>query len=145
MRTCGDCVACCIYLQIDDPVLKKKGMKHCPFVETDEPEVPGQSVCFTGKGCKIQNAKPETCVGFQCEWLKGNGDEEDRPDLCGILVDRSKGIENAIECKPLWPGAYDEPAGAGAIERISRSVGEPALVISFYERFLVRVVGRAPE
>jgi len=143
MRTCGSCVACCIYLRIDDPELEKEGMRHCPHVATDEPEVPGKSVCYTGQGCTIQHMKPKTCAGYQCEWLKGHGLDEDRPDLSGILVDRSKKIENAVECKPLWDRAYDEDAGRGAIGRISKSVGEPALVIGFYERHLVRVVGRA--
>ena len=142
MRNCGDCVACCVYLRIEDPELDKGGMQHCPHVMTDEPEVVGKSVCYTGSGCRIQEKKPKTCSGFQCEWLKGHGAYEDRPDQSGILVDQSKGIENAVECKPLWDRAYDTPAGKGAIERISKSAGSPALVISFYERFLVRVVGR---
>jgi hypothetical protein len=143
LRTCGDCVACCVYLRIEEPELKKEGMRHCPHVMSDEPEIPGKRVCYTGKGCRIYESRPKTCAGFQCEWLKGHGEEADRPDRCGILIDRSKGIENAIECKPLWSKAYDEPAGRDAIERISKSTGEPALVISFYETHLVKVVGRA--
>jgi hypothetical protein len=143
MRSCGDCVACCIYLRIEDPELDKEGMRHCPHVATDEAEILGKRVCYTGRGCTIHEKKPKTCAGYQCEWLKGHGVDADRPDRCGILVDRSKGIENAIECKPLWDRAFDEPAGRSAIERISQSTGEPALVISFYERHLVRVVGRA--
>ena len=142
-RECGDCVACCVYLQIDDPELHKKGMRHCPYVETDQPEVVGKSVCYTGKGCRIYYNRPRTCAGYRCEWLKGHGNEEDRPDRCGILVDRSRAIENGVECKPLWDGAYDEDAGRAAIHRISKSTGNPALVISFYERQLIRVVGSA--
>jgi hypothetical protein len=39
MRTCGDCIVCCVYLKIDVPELRKEGMRHCPHVKADEPEV----------------------------------------------------------------------------------------------------------
>jgi hypothetical protein len=143
VRTCGDCVVCCVYLRIDVPELKKEGMRHCPHVLTDEKEDPGKRVCYTGSGCSIYNKRPQVCREYSCEWVKGHGTEADRPDRCGVLIDRAKRIENAIECKPIWDGAADDPCGMGAIVRISRSTGRPALVTSFYERRLVRVVGRS--
>jgi hypothetical protein len=118
-------------------------MRHCPHVEADEPEIVGERVCYTGKGCKIHGKHPKTCSGYKCAWLKGHGAEEDRPDKCGVLMDNSKGVKNAIECKPVWEGAAEEPAGQRAIERVSRDMDVPALVTSFYERRLVRVVGKA--
>jgi hypothetical protein len=141
MRTCGDCIVCCVYLKIDVPELTKPGMRHCPHVEADEPEVVGERVCYTGTGCKMHGAHPEVCKGYTCAWLRGHGTEEDRPDRCGVLMDNLKGVENAVECKPIWDGAADQPAGVDAIRRISASMGVPALVTSFYERHLVRVEG----
>lgn len=143
MRECGDCVVCCVYLNIETSQLKKEAMTHCPHLETDEPEVRGKRVCYTGKGCQIYRVRPKVCAGYKCEWLQGHGDDSDRPDRCGVLVDRSKGVENAIECKPIWEGAAEAPSGREAIKRISKSKGMPALVTSFYEKHLVRVVGRA--
>ena len=142
MRTCGDCIVCCVYLRIDDPDLTKEGMRHCPHVKADEPEDPGKKVCYTGQGCTIYGKHPRVCQGYFCEWVQGHGEEEDRPDRCGMLIDRVKKIENAVECKPIWDGAADQPAGRIAIERIAKSKGMVALVTSFYERRLVRVVGR---
>jgi Fe-S-cluster containining protein len=141
VRKCGDCVVCCVYLRIDVPELKKDGMSHCPHVLAAEDEDPGKRVCYNGAGCSIYENRPVVCKDYRCEWLNGHGNEEDRPDRCGILVDRLRGVENAIECKPIWQNAASEKEGWEAIQRISKSKGMPALVMSFYERHLVRVVG----
>ena len=143
-RKCGDCIVCCVYLNIDVPELKKKALSHCPHVQAHADEVVGESVCFSGKGCTIYEKRPpDPCRGYRCEWLDGHGAEEDRPDRSGVLVDRMKNIKNAVEVRQLWYGAADLPAGQEAIERISESAAKAALVISFKERRLVRVVGRA--
>ena len=142
MRKCGDCIVCCVYLRINDPELNKPGMSHCPHVWAAEPEVPGKRVCYNGEGCKIYDKRPVVCAGYTCAWLQGHGEEEDRPDRCGVLMDNLKRVQNAVECKPIWQGAADEPKGQDAIGRISSSKGVPALVTSFYEQVLVRVVGR---
>ena len=141
MRECGDCIVCCVYLKINVPELQKEGMRHCPYVQADEPEIPGKQVCYNGEGCMIYGKHPPVCKGYNCAWLKGHGEEEDRPDRCGVLMDNLKGVQNAVECKPIWDGAAEQPAGQKAIERVSESMGVPALVTSFYERHLVRVVG----
>jgi hypothetical protein len=141
MRTCGDCIVCCVYLKIDVPELRKEGMRHCPHVKADEPEVIGERVCYTGTGCKVHGDHPPVCKGYNCAWLRGHGTEEDRPDRCGVLMDNLKGVKNAVECKPIWDGAANDAAGVFAIQRISASMGVPALVTSFYERHLVRVEG----
>ena len=139
MRTCGDCIVCCVYLRIRQ--LDKPPMRHCKHVDADIPEVPGESVCYTGKGCTIYEDRPdEPCKGYRCEWINGHGADEDRPDRSGILIDRTKDIGNAVEVKPLWPDAADTPEGQETIERVARSKGMAALVLSFYERRLVRVV-----
>jgi hypothetical protein len=39
-------------------------------------------------GCTLygQEDRPNICSKFQCLWLKGHGDEEDRPDKSGIML-----------------------------------------------------------
>ena len=138
MRECGECIVCCVYPKI--PELDKDGMRHCVHAMADEPEIPGERVCYTGKGCDSYNGRPEVCRAYTCEWKRGRGSDADRPDRCGVLIDRNKGIGNAVECKPLWPNAANEDAGAAAIKRIAQDADMAALVLSFYESRLMRVV-----
>jgi hypothetical protein len=51
-------------------------------------------------------------------------------------MDNLKGVKNAVECKPIWDGAANDAAGVFAIQRISASMGVPALVTSFCSRSL---------
>ena len=138
MRECGECVVCCVYPRIEEP-LHKAAMTHCAHVQADEPEVPGKKVCFSGTGCSAYCDRPPVCKEYECAWLLGNGDISDRPDKSGVLMDRNKKIRGAVECKSLWEGAHDEPAGRAAIERVSCDMGLAALVISFGERRLREV------
>lgn len=142
MRACGECVACCVWHSVEE--LDKPPMRHCPHMLSDEAEIPGQSVCYSGGGCgiKADPKRPAICESYQCEWLLGAGDDADRPDRSGVIADRLKEIGNAVECKPLWDGAAEAPDGQRAIERIARDKDMVALVISFYGRQLVRAVGR---
>jgi hypothetical protein len=138
MRVCGECTVCCVYPRI--PELDKEGMRHCIHVIADEEEIPGERVCYTGKGCSIYGKHPETCQKYLCEWRRGRGADADRPDRCGVLIDRNKGIGNAVECKPLWQNAANQEAGAAAIKRIAQDANMAALVLSFYESRLMKVV-----
>lgn len=133
-RECGDCTVCCTYLRISG--LGKPGLTPC--VHLKEPAADG----YTGEGCAIYGTKPAVCGGYTCAWLDGHGLDEDRPDRSGILSDNVLRIENAIQCKPIRKGAHNTDKGRSAVERISRSKGEPALVCGFPETHMVRVVGR---
>jgi hypothetical protein len=67
MNRCGDCRACCIYLDIDE--LKK----------------PQGVVCkHLGVGCSIYEARPESCSTFNCLYLSGFLSE--RPDKNGHMA-----------------------------------------------------------
>ena len=138
MRECGECTVCCVYPRIAE--LGKDGMRHCVHVIADEEEIPGERVCFTGKGCNAYDDRPKVCRDYKCAWIRGCGGDDDRPDKCGVLIDRGKGIGNAVEVKPLWPNAANEEAGAGAIKRIVEDTGMAALVLTFFEGRLTRVV-----
>lgn len=72
-RDCGDCSACCVFLDIQDPALKKPAGVSC------------KHLC-EGK-CRIQDAKPKACAEFFCAWryVDELGDEW-RPDQSGVLA-----------------------------------------------------------
>lgn len=71
-RVCGSCTACCKTHPILE--LKKPPAEWCPH-------------CTVGVGCAIYHERPEGCREFQCQWLLGNGEEKERPDLSKIVVD----------------------------------------------------------
>lgn len=72
---CGSCTACCRVFAI--PLLNKPAGEWCTH-------------CAIGKGCKIYEARPKTCVEFRCVWLQSQkepGHEMPlglRPDKCKV-------------------------------------------------------------
>ncbi len=142
VRQCGECVACCVYLKINQPDFKKPGCTHCPHLRLVEPirENVMQLSSYDGKNCGIYSDRPDVCRDYKCLWLMGHGEERDRPDRSGVLIDTIHKIQNGIEVKPLWETAADEPKGQAAIRRMMESTGCAAIVTSFYERSIVRVV-----
>ena len=68
MRKCGSCTACCHYLGI-----KEIGVTPCPHEKCSS--------------CEIYDKRPKTCRDYNCLWLQGFGDEVDRPDKSGVLID----------------------------------------------------------
>jgi hypothetical protein len=147
VRSCGDCIACCVYFEIKDKKLDKPLMKHCPYLTLPGAVVGGMAY-YTGKhcdgNCKLHGTalKPDTCVKYECLWLQGYGGEEDRPDKSVIIFDENSDIENAIEAKPLANNIENTEAGAELIEKMSRETGKPVIVLDFYKRKVHRIVGR---
>lgn len=133
-RQCGECTVCCTYLRIS--VLDKEGLTPCHNLF--EFAADGH----TGGGCAVYDDKPSVCNQYICEWLRGHGADEDRPDRSGILADNVLRIANAIQCKPIRDGAQDTVEGVAAVERISRSSETPCLVCGFPETHMIRAVGR---
>ena len=69
-------------------------------------------------GCRVHDARPESCRAFNCAWLRGviAGGDETRPDALGVMfdsfVERGSGASRVLAFE-LWPGALDaEPARA---------------------------------
>jgi len=144
-RECGDCTVCCTYLRIRQPgQLVKLGLTPCEHLAPggSEDGYTGASDCGS---CGIYEARPDVCKGYRCSWLDGYGDDEDRPDRSGVLIDRVLPIANCLQAKPIRAGAGDSNEGNAAIERMSRSAGRPVLVARFPETAMVRVVGRGAE
>jgi hypothetical protein len=43
--------------------------------------------CTPGHGCKIYESRPIDCKTFECAWLRGVGEEEDKPNLRKVVLD----------------------------------------------------------
>jgi Fe-S-cluster containining protein len=145
IRTCGDCIVCCVYQRINDPELKKDAMVHCPNLNLQEPITEG-ILQYTGascENCKIYDTQPKMCGEYQCAWRYGYGSEEDRPDRSLMLFDCSHGIGNSVEAKPLKDGQERTTEGHAVIDSMSKAMNRPAIVLNFYERRIQRIVGRA--
>jgi hypothetical protein len=104
-RECGACVACCVALSIDDPLLRKPAGIAC-------------AQCGPG-GCAIYEARPEVCRRFQCGWrrLPFLGDDL-RPDRSGVLVRVVQGADgcgNVLEFVMLDRSKLGRPGLAEAI------------------------------
>jgi hypothetical protein len=94
------------------------------------------------KNCTIYEDRPEPCQTYACLWIAGHGNEEDRPDLCDVLIDSMMSADNAFRGVPLSKGAQDTKRGLAAVNRFSKSLDAPILVCEFGETKLLRVVGR---
>lgn len=146
-RTCGDCTVCCVYPRIKDGDLDKPAMIHCPFLSVPNKPVENQ-VFYTGKysenNCTVYNTdkKPSCCTDYKCLWLEGYGDEEDRPDKSLMLFDRIRNIENSIHAKPLKPDHEKASESRELIDKMSREAKTPVIVLDFYKRRIVELVGR---
>lgn len=80
-RGCGTCQACCTIMRVDME----------PVAMTSKPE---RTRCghLCGAGCKIYDAKPDSCTSFMCLWLAMELFEDRmpkkwRPDNIGAVVD----------------------------------------------------------
>lgn len=71
--SCGDCVVCCTWLDIETEGLSKKAGILCQH--------------STGKGCGIHATRPQLCRGFFCGYrlIPALGDQW-RPDRCGVMI-----------------------------------------------------------
>ena len=142
MRTCGDCIVCCVYPSINTETLVKRGCEHCPNLHLSDQIKPNTMQLSSEEPvkCGIYRERPDVCEGYKCLWIQGHGNEEDRPDRALVLIDTTHRIENGIECKPLAPGVEETPEVKATIGRMMKSTGCAAIVTDFYERRFVRIV-----
>lgn len=71
-RACGECTACCTVYYIDGLWPESPRWEACPHARG---------------GCGIYPRRPESCRVFRCMWLDGWGEEADRPDRLGLVLD----------------------------------------------------------
>lgn len=106
VRTCGDatsrCTACCKTHPLDkgdDGFLKPPSL-WCPSASI-------------GKGCKLHSnpTRPCVCSTFACDWLKGKGEQRDRPDATRVVLETQVGVLT-VPVLLMWEvtdGALDRP------------------------------------
>lgn len=164
-RTCGTCVACCVYPSINEGGVKKSAFKPCRnLIDSEELLAPRceEEGAFQGmlmltskhlrgidtENCMIYEGRPESCKSYRCAWLDGHGEKEDRPDKSGVVIDDINHIDkirNSLIAKPLWWEAEEQYKGVNAIANISRSSNLPIIVLQFTEFKIMRIVGRGVE
>jgi len=71
VRKCSPCSACCVVLGVN--AIKKPAWERCK----DQSEL----------GCGIYSSRPKPCGDYQCKWLAGELEENERPDLVRLIVD----------------------------------------------------------
>ena len=74
IRTCGGCTACCKALEVHEGAFHKPIHRWCLHARM-------------GSGCAIYAHRPGACAAFRCEWLKGWGNDNERPDKTRIVPD----------------------------------------------------------
>lgn len=79
-RECNDCTVCCYVAEIPFENHTKPPHKKCLHVLNDRGNSPGRCGVY-GKDCR-----PDVCNKFMCAWYRGYGNEEDRPDLSGVML-----------------------------------------------------------
>jgi len=108
-RTCGECTACCTALPVGE-ISKPQGVpcRQCTKV-----------------GCSIYQMRPRSCRDFECQWLKGCGEDSQRPDLFGIINDYSlvDGLGYTVIFWEIAKGALDNLFGEStSIAAIEKSI-----------------------
>jgi hypothetical protein len=97
-RACGDCVACCQVLDIDEPELVKPADQMCEHC--------------SGEGCSIHESRPQLCRDWDCVWRRiVSMPLETRPDHLGVLwtIDRQAHPRTTFDRLYVVARAVDEP------------------------------------
>lgn len=73
MRECNECEVCCEFAEINEGDFYKSAFQKC------------KHQC---NGCAIfgKPERPDVCNSYECSWLRGYGDEDDRPDKNGVMA-----------------------------------------------------------
>ena len=75
-RECGNCSLCCRIAEVKEGNFYKPACESCKFLKQN------------GKGCSIfgSSKRPKICSSYECAWLRGYGEELDRPDLNDEMI-----------------------------------------------------------
>ncbi|MEK7541303.1 MAG: hypothetical protein AAB533_00435 [Patescibacteria group bacterium] len=99
VRSCGGCTACCKTHQVTE-------------VGTDAGEL--CQFAAIGEGCSIYAKRPFECRLYACWWLRGKGEESDRPDRLKVVMDDREVTLNGwvigvVDLHEVEPGAINQP------------------------------------
>lgn len=110
-RSCGDCTECCHSIGVEE--LKKGIWEPCQHVSKT--------------GCTNYGDRPESCRTFECLWLQGalEGDERRRPDNLGLMftVIQDSKIGALIGCWEVREGALKSQQGQYVLDKLRRRFG----------------------
>jgi len=98
-RQCGACKLCCMLPDI--PSMDKPIDTWCQHADPTNPEY----------GCTDYANRPAGCRSFSCGWLRGMGDENDRPDKLGVMFQPvfHEDLGDALAFVEAEPGALNTP------------------------------------
>jgi len=69
--------------------------------------------------CAIYSCRPPSCHGYVCAWLLGWGDDADRPDKLGLIVDTGIATDGGgFLARETRPGAAE--ASRSRLRRLAR-------------------------
>jgi Fe-S-cluster containining protein len=62
-------------------------------------------------GCRDYENRPSGCRSFSCAWLRGMGDEDDRPDKLGVMLQpvHHEELGESLAFVEAEPGALRRP------------------------------------
>jgi Fe-S-cluster containining protein len=116
--------------------LSKGNWSRCEHLDDGE-----QSLKSLAGACKIYPERPATCRGFDCLWLNGfiQGDERRRPDKLGLMFAITRIVElrqDVLTAWEVWPGASQEDSGNWFLKRLAEKyklvvvlAGEPKMAL----------------
>ncbi len=120
-RACGDCRVCCKSPEL--PELGKPMDTWCRHLNPDRRSHAGCTVFGT-------DARPAACVGFKCGWLLGLGEEDDRPDKLGVLMQPTvRGeSEQVLAFVEHRPGSLGSPRAQALMEAWAAHINGPVTI-----------------
>jgi hypothetical protein len=80
--------------------------------DLDPPKAPAQRCThLCSRGCRIYEARPATCRGFECLWLQGALPREWRPDKVGFVgITDDSGERLVLMCDADRPRLWERQA-----------------------------------
>lgn len=120
-RSCGECRVCCKSPEL--PELGKPMDTWCPHVNPDRGSEAGCTVYGT-------SARPTVCADFKCGWLLGLGEEGDRPDKLGVLMQPTVRAENepVLAFIEHRPGSLGSARAQALMEAWSAHIDGPVTI-----------------
>jgi len=124
-RICGECEVCCEEAVVEGKDWRKPANTKCRY------QLDGKD-CKHGCAIFGKEGRPECCSQYQCSWLRGYGEEEDRPDKSGISIS----INNLNNGFWIFARERKENAlrttGKNIVLDIARNVDLPVIVSDFH-------------
>ena len=124
-RTCGvgasRCTACCKTHPLDfDDGFVKKPATWCPS-------------CKKGGGCVVygEDTRPPVCITFRCDWLKGVGGTEDRPDQTKVILESQTDTPGG-DVLVMWEVAEGALQHPYAITVLDNAIAKGKAVLAIY-------------